>query len=88
MTPEKTVIAILSDLWMNYRDEEGLSDFIEYNDLGLPLAYAINTDIVDVSPRAAVYLEETFQLLLDTLAIDDTGFETLDEMFDAAEKAD
>jgi hypothetical protein len=30
-------ISILAELWMNYRDDEELQDFIEYNDLGLPL---------------------------------------------------
>ena len=38
---------ILSDLWMNYRTDEQLTDFIEYNDMGLPLAYFINTKVVE-----------------------------------------
>jgi hypothetical protein len=83
-TNEKAKVSILSELWMNYRDEEGLADFVEYNDLGLPLSYAIATDIVELTPRAAVYLEETFMLLLDSLEIEDTGFETLNEMFEAS----
>lgn len=84
MTSESIKVSILADLWMNYRDEEGLEDFIEYNDLGLPLAYAIVTDIVSLSPRAALYVEETFQLLLESLELEDTGFANLEEMFDAA----
>jgi hypothetical protein len=88
MTNETIKVSILADLWMNYRDAEGLEDYVEYNDLGLPLAFAIATDIVELSPRAVIYIEETFQLLLDSLGLDDTGFQTLNEMFDAAEKAD
>ena len=85
MTPEQTRIDILSDLWMNYREDENLDDFIFYNDLGLPLAYAISTGIVEITPRAAIYLDETFNLLLESLEIEDTGFANLDEMFKAAE---
>ena len=88
MTHENIKISILADLWMNYRDSEGLQDFVEYNDLGLPLAYAIATEIVEVSPRAAVYIEETFSLLLESLEIEDTGFATLNEMFEASENID
>ena len=85
MTDEMAKVNILSELWMNYRDEENLRDFIEYNDLGLPLAYAIASNVVDISPRAAIYIEETFNLLLESLEIEDTGFANLDEMFKAAE---
>lgn len=88
MTNESFRVAILADLWMNYRDAEGLEDFIEYNDLGLPLAYAIASEIVTLSPRAAIYIEETFQLLLDSLEIEDTGFASLEEMFEASSNID
>lgn len=88
MTNEMARIGILSELWMNYRDEEGLEDFVEYNDLGLPLAYAIATDIVSLSPRAAIYIEETFALLLESLEIEDTGFANLNEMFEASKNID
>ena len=27
-------VSILAELWMNYRDDEQLKDFVEYNDLG------------------------------------------------------
>ena len=85
VTDEMAKVNILSELWMNYRDEENLRDFIEYNDLGLPLAYAIASNVVDISPRAAIYIEETFNLLLESLEIEDTGFANLDEMFEEAQ---
>lgn len=88
MTNEMVKVSILADLWMNYRDDEGLEDFVEYNDLGLPLAYMIATDIVTLSPRAAIYIEETFSLLLESLEIEDTGFQNLNEMLDASANID
>jgi hypothetical protein len=38
---------ILAELWLSYRGDEELQDFLEANDLGLPLAYAIDNDIVE-----------------------------------------
>lgn len=73
---------ILSDLWMNYRDDVEFIDFIEYNDLGLPLAYLVDSGIVELTPKAQAFLEETFDLLLASLGVEDTGFQTLDDVLD------
>ena len=77
--------SILSDLWMNYRDDEGMTDFIEYNDMGLPLAYFIDSDIVTPKDQAKMFVDETFNLLLGALDIEDQEFETLNEMLEAQE---
>lgn len=83
-TIENQVI-ILSDLWLNFRYDEEFSDFIEYNDLGLPLAYAISEGIVKITDQAQSFIEETFSLLLAGIGVEDTGFETLDEVLSSAE---
>lgn len=77
---------ILADLWLNYRDDEEFSDFCEYNDLGLPLAYAVSADIITISKQATAFIEETFDLLVAALDIEDTGFESLDEMLEKSEE--
>jgi hypothetical protein len=72
---------ILSEIWVMYRDEEDFADFIEYNDLGLPLAYLASTGIVEVkSEKALAFINETFSLLLSGVGVEDTGYETLDEI--------
>ena len=71
---------ILADLWLNYRNDTQFVDFLEYNDLGLPLAYAISEGIVDTTDLATNFINETFDLLLAGLGIDDAGWETLDEL--------
>lgn len=68
---------ILAELWLDYRNEEDFEDFVEYNDLGLPLAFAISQDIIAVSPRAEVYIDEAFDLLLAAVDVEDDGFESL-----------
>jgi hypothetical protein len=76
----KTII--LADLWLNYRDDEEFQDFVDYNDLGLPLGYALSAGIVAPTPIAEQFIEETFALLLKGLEIEeDTGFESLDDIF-------
>ena len=78
---------ILADLWINFRDQEEFADFIEYNDIGLPLAYYIHTEIVLPTQQAEMYVEETFNLLCAALNLDLAGeYETLNEMFDKSSK--
>lgn len=73
--------AILSDLWLNYKDNEELQDFVEYNDLGLPLAYLIHTELVTVNESGISYVDETFNLLCQGLGIDlDGEYESLNEL--------
>lgn len=68
---------------MNYRDDEEFMDFVEYNDLGLPLAYAITNTIIQPTPQAEAMINETFDLLLGALGFEDTGFENLEELLDS-----
>jgi len=79
--------AILSELWMNYRDDDNLADFVDYNDLGLPMAYLINTELVTVNPSGELFINETFDLLMAAIGLDvDNGYQTLNEMFTDADK--
>jgi hypothetical protein len=71
---------------MNYRFDGDFEDFIEYNDLGLPLAYALSAGIVKSTEMADKFVNETFDLLLASLEVEDTGFEVLDDIFIASNK--
>jgi hypothetical protein len=82
MTTKSNKAHILADLWLNYRDDEEFLDFVEYNDLGLPLAYMVSNSIVETNPRAEQFIEETFDLLLSGMGIEDKDFESLDELLD------
>lgn len=81
--------AILADLWLNYKDNEELEDFIEYNDLGLPLAYVIHTGLANVTDEGIVYVDETFDLLCKGLGVDlDGEYETLNEIMEMQDDED
>ena len=73
-------ITILSELWMNYRHDEELKDFIDYNDLGLPLAYFLMNEIVLPTEQSQVYINETYDLLIAALTVEDKEWESLDEL--------
>lgn len=77
---------ILAELWLNYRDDENFKDFIEYNDLGLPLAYAYaNNILTEITGQAEMFIDEAFDLLLSALKLEDTGYSSLDEIFNDSE---
>lgn len=81
-TPFARRCDILGDLWINYRDAEQFTDFVEYNDLGLPIAYAISSQIVDSTDLAKKFVDETFDLLLAGLGVEDNNFDNLDDILD------
>jgi hypothetical protein len=67
---------------MEYRDDTEFQDFIEYNDLGLPLAYAIAEGIVESTDIASNFINEAFDILLSALGVEDTGYKSLEDLLD------
>lgn len=81
-TTFRTRCQILAQLWMEYRDDTEFQDFIEYNDLGLPLAYAIAEGIVESTDIASNFINEAFDILLSALGVEDTGYKSLEDLLD------
>lgn len=80
-TPFEVKCEILSDLWIAYRTDTQFKDFIEYNDIGLPLAFAASEDMISLNERGKLFIKEAFDLLLASLDIkEDTGFDSLDDL--------
>ena len=79
-TPFSNRCDILAELWVEYKHDTEFEDFLDYNDLGLPLAYAISTEIVDVTPKVEMFVNETFDLFLASLERTDEGFESLSDI--------
>jgi len=71
---------ILNDIWINHSDSEWFEDFIEINDLGLPLSYFICNGIVEMTPLAKEIIEHTFNDLLELCDVQDTGFTSLKDL--------
>jgi hypothetical protein len=73
-------VEMLAELWLDYREDEEFKDFIEYNDLGLPLAYAVANGIVENNSNVERFIDETFLVLLSATGVEDTGFENLQDL--------
>ena len=72
--------SILADIWLNHKDDETFEDFISYNDLGLPFAYALDNGIIEANGLVDSFVNEAFELLLGGLELEDTGFDSLNEV--------
>ena len=77
-------VSILAELWMNYREDEELKDFITYNDLGLPAAYFAHTKIMTPTEQAEMFINETYDLFVASLEVEDKEYTSLDELLSAA----
>lgn len=86
LTSFETICSILSELWSNYRQDKELKDFVEYNDLGLPLAFLIDANLVDASEQAKEYIFETWQIFLAALGLEnDIEWKSLEQIFKYSE---
>lgn len=80
-TPFGSKCDILGELWVSYKNDPEFQEFMEYNDLGLPLAYALSAEIITATPKAEMFVSETFELLLAALGREtDEGYETLADL--------
>ena len=71
---------ILGALFTNERENEDFFRFFEFNDIGLPLAYAVSQNLCEVSDKGESWIELTWKDLMEALEITDNEFESLDEV--------
>jgi hypothetical protein len=83
-----TQCVILGELYENYKEEKDFKAFIEYNDLGLPLAYLTAQGlVVEVSDDGRRYVMDTFEMFIKSIKLtEDDIIEgmTLDEVLEIA----
>jgi hypothetical protein len=68
---------VIGQLWIEFRNDEDFSKFMEYNDLGCPLAYMIAEGIAEPTPLGTDMVEETFKMF--SMLVDVTE-EQIDEL--------
>jgi hypothetical protein len=65
---------VLADYWLDYRNDPEWTDFMAYNDLGLPLAAGIADGFIyELTEAGESMVDETFVLLCKRLGIDEPG---------------
>lgn len=74
-------LGILGELYNNYKEDKTFKDFIEYNDLGLPLAYFASEGLVTLTDISTRFILESWDLFMAALEIEDKGFDTLEDVF-------
>jgi hypothetical protein len=84
MTDFDSKCEILGQFHSNYSAQKEFQDFMEFNDLGLPLAFFVSEGLCKVSDDGVRYINETWDLFIASLEIEDTGFSTLEDVFLAA----
>lgn len=75
---------ILGRFWINERDNEAFEEYIEFNDLGLPLSYSLAEGIIETNPMVEAHINDSFNMLLDILKVEDTGYGSYEEILEAA----
>lgn len=89
VTSFDSMCAILGELWMDYKSDKYFKDFIEYNDIGLPIAFLIDNELVEPTVLARQYVYETWDILLGALEVkEDLGWESLEDLFHYVDKKD
>lgn len=88
MTPFSKKCDILGELWINYKEDEVFADFIAYNDLGLPMAYMASEGFAELTDAAIPYVEETYELFLQALGLEDSGWDSLNDILEAGEETE
>ena len=72
---------ILGEVWAEHFSDPKFAKVIEYNNVGLPLAFAVDVQLVESTPRAEAFIEESFLYLLEAFGVaEDTGFDNLDDI--------
>ncbi len=77
---------ILGQFYFNYRDDKDLGYFIEFCDIGLPLAFLSSEGLCEISDDGNMYIAETWQMFLSALDISDEGFDNLEQIFEKVNK--
>jgi hypothetical protein len=71
---------ILGRFWIDFREDEDLKPFVEYNDVGLPLAYFIAEGLVTSTPMSEQYVNETFDIFLQAMNVTEEELEGVDNL--------
>lgn len=78
---------ILGELWSEMSDEEEWEEFCSTYNIGLPLSFFIDVELVkEISPGAKMFINQAFSALLGKLTLADKGWASLEEILDTHEE--
>jgi len=72
---------ILGQLWIDFRDDDNFSAFMDYNDIGVPMAYYLAEGLVSgLTPLGEQYVEESIDMMFKLLEITQEEISNLEEI--------
>ena len=66
---------IIMDFVQRYSEVKLFEDFFGYNDLGIPLAVAVSSELCELNKRGHEVIDETYLLLLTELRLENINFD-------------
>jgi hypothetical protein len=72
---------VLAELWINFREDPQFSTFIDYNDIGLPMAYFMAEGLVNgLTPLGEQYITESFDMFCTAMEVSESELESLEQI--------
>ena len=82
MTDFNTICKILGEMYITHTEDSLHSDFVQFKDLGVPLAYFVSESLATPSEEGRDKILETWELLMRAAEKQDMGFSELDDVLD------
>jgi hypothetical protein len=78
-----TKCEILAEVHLEATWNIDLNDFRDYNDLGLPLAYSVDKDLIEIKEGGKEHIEDSWNNLCEMLGVNkEDEFEDSDDMLE------
>lgn len=63
-------VGVVGQLWIEFRNDEDFSAFMEYNDLGCPMAYMVAEGLIkELTPIGEKMITETFKMFIELINV-------------------
>ena len=70
----------IGQLWIEFREDEDFKNFMEYNDLGCPMAYMVAQGLIkDLTPLGEEMISETFGMFIKLINVTEEEIDSLTE---------
>jgi len=64
-------IRVVAQAYLNIKQEDAWTEVLNYGDLGFVIAFIQNNGMEDMSPSSLSYAYSVYQVLLESMAVDD-----------------
>ena len=82
----KVKAEIITDFTKMFAGLDIYNEFFEYNDLGVPLAIALEANLCVLTDEGIEVIDETYLEALKVLGAPEGNYSSLDEIIEAADK--